>query len=133
MLYENWQHARKNAEREYRPIMGRIFLVHAVMICVRAKKSRIVDTALAVYYSGERPKREIPDEALDMHTSRGRRMRRSVDHFFEEGAKIDNTINFGLYPDPYEKRARQIAKNKRGLRHEQLLFEDIDGNNEGRQ
>jgi hypothetical protein len=48
-------------------------------------------------------------------------MGRGVDHFFTEGAKIDNTIKFGLYPDPYEKRARQIAKAKRGLRNSEQL------------
>lgn len=112
-LYENWQQARKDADRDRRPLAGRIFLVHAVLICVRAKKSRMVDTALTVYYSGDRPTRGIPDEALDMHTSRGRRMGRGVDHFYDDGAKVDNTIRFRLYPDPYEKCARQIARTKR--------------------
>jgi replication-associated recombination protein RarA len=65
-LYENWQQARKDAQRDRRPIAGRIFLVHAVLICVRAKKSRMADTAQAVYYSGDRPTREIPEQALDM-------------------------------------------------------------------
>ena len=54
VLYENWIEQRKR--KKDRSPSERLFLVQAVLLCVRAKKSR--------------------DFALDMHTSRGRRMDR---------------------------------------------------------
>lgn len=68
VLYENWIEQRK--KKEDRSAAERLFLVQAVLLCVRAKKSRMVDTALITIYEGERPRLEIPDFALDMHTSR---------------------------------------------------------------
>jgi hypothetical protein len=52
----------------------------------RARKSRAVDNACVVFYAGTRPKRMIPDHALDKHTKRGRSMGRGSKHFFEEAA-----------------------------------------------
>jgi replication-associated recombination protein RarA len=103
-LYENWVEQRKNAPKERRNVTGRIFLVHAILICARAKKSRIVDNATITMYEGERPQREIPDFALDMHTSKGRGAMRGVDHFFKVGAALKNAER-SLLPDPYLKRA----------------------------
>ncbi len=37
----------------------------------------------------DEPNREVPDFALCMHTARGRRMGRGLEHFFEEGAKLE--------------------------------------------
>jgi replication-associated recombination protein RarA len=51
VLYENWIEQRKKKE-DY-SLAERLFLVHAVLLCVRAKKSRIVDTALITMYEGE--------------------------------------------------------------------------------
>jgi len=103
-LYDDWVEQRKNAPKERRNVTGRIFLVHAILICARAKKSRIVDTALITMYEGERPKREIPDFALDMYTAKGRSAMRGVNHFFKVGAAIKNPER-SLLPDPYLKRA----------------------------
>jgi len=103
-LYENWVEQRKNTPKERRHLTGRIFLVHAILICVRAKKSRLVDNALITLYESERPQREIPDFALDLHTAKGRSARRGIDHFFEVGAAIKNPER-SLLPDPYLKRA----------------------------
>jgi replication-associated recombination protein RarA len=98
-LCENWVEQRKNAPKERRNITGRILLVHAILICARAKKSRMVDTALITMYRSERPQREIPDCALDMHTAKGRAAQRGVDHFFKVGAAINNAAR-DLLPDP---------------------------------
>ena len=87
-LYENWLEQKKN--KEDRSLAERLFLVHAILIVVRAKKSRMVDTALITLYEGDREKRKIPDVALDVHTIRGRKMGRGVDHFFTEGATCAN-------------------------------------------
>jgi replication-associated recombination protein RarA len=115
-LYENWIEQRKNAHKERRNVTGRIFLVHAVLICARAKKSRMVDTATITIYESERPQREIPDFALDMHTAKGRGAQRGVDHFFKVGAAIKNAER-SLLPDRYLKRAwhaRRTARNGHG-------------------
>jgi replication-associated recombination protein RarA len=103
-LYEDWVEQRKNAPKERRNVTGRLFLVHAILICVRAKKSRMVDTATITAYESERPQREIPDFALDLHTTKGRSARRGIDHFFKVGAAIKNPER-SLLPDPYLKRA----------------------------
>lgn len=103
-LYENWVEQRKNVPKERRNATGRIFLVHAIFICARAKKSRMVDTATITIYESERAQREIPDFALDMHTAKGRGAMRGADHFFKVGAAIKNPER-SLLPDPYLKRA----------------------------
>ena len=122
-LYENWVEQRKNAAKDRRSITGRIFLVHAILICVRAKKSRMVDTALITMYESERPKREIPDFALDMHTAKGRGARRGVDHFFKVGAVIKNAER-SLLPDPYVTRAWH-ARRSAGYGREQLDLDEL--------
>lgn len=112
VLYENWIEQRK--KKEDRSPAERLFLVQAVLLSVRAKKSRMVDTARITMYQGERPRLEIPDFALDMHTSKGRRMDRGVNHFFDEGAKCANEVFFGRKGsrgfDPYVKRAREARR-----------------------
>jgi len=95
-LYENWLEQRQNKENY--GSSERLFFVHAVLLCVRAKKSRIVDTATITMYDGERPTRNVPDFALDMHTIKGRKLGRGVDHFFDEGATIENA-KVTLLPD----------------------------------
>jgi replication-associated recombination protein RarA len=87
---------------------SRLFLVHAVLYLARSPKSRIVDNLLVVVYNDER-KLEIPDYALDMHTYRGRKMGRGLEHFFAEGAKLENQT----LEDPYEKKAFEALKKKK--------------------
>ena len=84
---------------------GRLFFIHAVLVCVRSLKSRVVDHALMVAFEGLQ-KREVPDWALDKHTKRGKMKGRGFEHFFEVGAKLNN-----VHPelnDLYEDKARQI-------------------------
>jgi len=88
----------------------RLFLVHAVLYLARAPKSRIVDNLLAVVYNGEK-KLEIPDYALDMHTFRGKKMGRGLEHFFDEGSKLDKQA----FEDPYEKQAYNALKKKKKM------------------
>ena len=87
---------------------SRLFLVHAVLYLARSPKSRIVDNLLAVVYNDEK-KLEIPDYAFDMHTYRGRKMGRGLDHFFAEGAKLEKQA----FEDPYEKKAFEALKKKK--------------------
>ena len=70
----------------------RMVLANAVLAMCRAKKSRIGDEFQIVIYGRREQgwKLEIPDYALDMHTGRGRNMKRGADHFWSEGVKLDN-------------------------------------------
>jgi hypothetical protein len=78
-------------------------------------------------YEGERPRLEIPDFALDVHTSRGQRMGRGVNHFFDEGARCANEVFFGSKGsrsfDPYVKRAREARRLAKHEDAEQMEFE----------
>ena len=99
-LNGNWlEHRKANKE----DLSAALFLCHAVIVLAHAKKSRIVDHALLVMYEGEREQLEIPDYALDKHTARGRRMKRGFDHFFDEGAQLENAADI---EDPYYEEAR---------------------------
>lgn len=87
--------ARSNPSRP-----ERLFIVHAAMLLARAPKSRRVDHAVGAVYGTPEPWFEIPDEALDLHTARGRRMGRGEDHWFAEAAKLVGEAT-DLHPDPY--------------------------------
>lgn len=114
-LYAMWEHQKKKNDQKHFP--ERLFLVHAVLLMARAKKSRMVDNALCCYYAGKRPKREVPDVALDKHTARGRAMKRHWEHFFTEGVKIENQ---GL-DDPYAERAKNIFISGENIKGQQEL------------
>jgi replication-associated recombination protein RarA len=86
---------------------SRLFLVHAVLHLAKAPKSRIVDNLLTIVYNTEE-KLAMPDYALDMHTHRGRKMGRGLEHFFAEGAKMANQA----LEDPYETRAFETLKKQ---------------------
>jgi hypothetical protein len=81
-----------------------------VPVLARAQTSRLVDSALVASYQGERPRREIPDYALDMHTKAGRALGRGAAHFYEEGAVIAPT---GPVEDLYRERARAREAERR--------------------
>ena len=97
LLYETWKERKKESE-------AKLFFVDAVLRLVLAPKSRITDNALIVFFEGSRPRFEMPDFALDVHTAKGRQMGRGQKHFFEEGARtVPSFIN-----DPYERDAKEI-------------------------
>lgn len=112
VLYENWLEARQRGQADMTTRWPRIFVTHAVLLLVRAPKSRIVDHAAMVVYDGDE-RFEIPDHALDKHTKRGRRRRRGVQHFFDESTKLANET----LDDPYREEARAIKLKEE---HEQL-------------
>ena len=71
-LYENW----KANEDE-----GELYVIHAVLVLVHAKKSRLVDHATIAAFgpreNGHKTlfaKRDVPDYAVDKHTERGRKL-----------------------------------------------------------
>jgi hypothetical protein len=108
-LYENWRtFPGKADDATEEGAAKRLFLVHAAMVVCRARKSRMVDHLLNVTYLGK-GKFEVPDHALDKHTTRGRlEMKRGVDHFFAEGAHLENPA---FKDDPYEQEAHGLLKS----------------------
>jgi replication-associated recombination protein RarA len=103
VLWRNWLEQR--SKKDDPPNFARVFLVHAVCVLARAPKSRMLDHILMTMYEGERPQLEVPDCALDKHTARGRRMKRGLEHFFAEGAQLENVV----LPDPYAEEGRAAA------------------------
>jgi replication-associated recombination protein RarA len=102
-LYENWLEMKRTVKEQRHAGFYRVFLFHAVVLLARAPKSRMLDHLLMVMYAGERPQLAIPDYALDKHTRRGRQLGRGDDHFFDEGAQLENAT----LPDPYAEEARE--------------------------
>ncbi len=84
----------------------------AVIALANAQKSRYIDLCISVYGNDHRKragKHQIPDHALDMHTRKGKRMGRGLDHFYNEGAKI-NKSNKMPREEEFEKIARTADK-----------------------
>jgi replication-associated recombination protein RarA len=88
-------------------------LTHAVLLCAKAKKSRIVDNALATHHTmideGRRD-RQVPDYAHDKHTLAGKKRGRGFEHFYETGALLADRetgelTTEGALPDPYRAKA----------------------------
>ncbi len=82
----------------------RLMLGALILQMARCKKSRLANHfCLAVGVAidlGEPP--NLPDYAFCMHTSKGRRMKRGVEHFRTEGARLENTSDL---EDTYEDEA----------------------------
>ena len=117
------------AARGRRQGVGRLQLVHAVLLLARARKSRIVNNALTAF-SADETVREVPDVALDKHCRRGRAMGRGLEHFFEESALLANVETGELghephLPDPYRERAVAAALRRREPEREgQMTIEE---------
>jgi replication-associated recombination protein RarA len=83
-----------------------MYVVMAVMILCRVKKSRAVDNAihwfdrnaytpptdeeLEASVKEDQPIPEPMDDAIDRHTTRGRQMGRGDEHFYANGARLEN-------------------------------------------
>jgi len=90
----------------------RLQLTHAVLLCCRAKKSRLVDHALIVAFEGSEI-RTPPEWVFDIHTHQGKAAGKNVADFFEvENAAMNPkaTIN-----DPYADQAKQIRIARQAL------------------
>jgi replication-associated recombination protein RarA len=101
-LKKQYFDAREKEDDSYR-----LFLSNAIISLARSRKSRIVDDLLNVVYGeiqheGRKP--AIPDYAFDIHTREGRNMGRGFEHFFSEGAKLNNEA----FKNPYTERAKEI-------------------------
>lgn len=72
----------------------RLFLIHAMLLLIRSKKSRLVDYCVIKYWRQHGEKNiEIPDYAYDKHTFKGKQMQRGLDHFYDEGSLINNSAD----------------------------------------
>jgi replication-associated recombination protein RarA len=89
----------------------RMALANAILALCRAKKSRIGDEFQIVVYGRREAgwRLEVPDHALDKHTSRGRGMGRGQEHFWSEGVKISNEAGID---NPYSGEAMEIRTKK---------------------
>src|SRR5581483_2181487 len=107
-LYENWVETRKAEPKGTVPERSNamLFLVHAVVLLARAPKSRLIDHACVVFYTGDRAasRPDIPDYAVDHHTARGRRLGRGEATVYDESYRIVNCT----VEDPYVAEARAI-------------------------
>jgi len=88
-LYQSYVDQKKKKDEKNRP--ERLFLIHAVLLLCRAKKSRLVDWTL-IHCWNTHADRElpIPDYAYDKHNAKGRSMKRGIRHFYEEGTILMN-------------------------------------------
>jgi replication-associated recombination protein RarA len=107
-LYETWQETRK-AEKDRPPEHSNamLYLIHAVCLLARAPKSRLVDNACTVFYTGNRAAMEmdVPDYALDHHTARGRNLCRREAVVYDESYRISNCA----IDDQYSIEARTLS------------------------
>ena len=91
--------ARRNSSRP-----ERLFIIHAAMALAHAPKSRWVDHAVWASFGYDDQQHPIPDEALDLHTARGRSMGRGEKHWFEEASRLVNEADLG--DDPFYEKMR---------------------------
>lgn len=93
-LYDNYMAIKKKRKEESAP-SERLFLTQAVLMLVRAKKSRlVVHASISFFQSHEKIEdKSIPDYAYDRHTNKGMNLKRGMEHFWNEGAKLENEID----------------------------------------
>lgn len=107
-LYSSWQAAKGK-----RGGAGAVFLMDAIVRLCRAPKTRVADHIAAVHYTAHASlRREVPDYAFDMHTSRGRRMGRGIDHFLDEASVVASEANDTDVPS-YKERERSLLATRR--------------------
>ncbi len=106
------------AKKKGRDGAGGMELVSAVLMMVAAPKSRSACWGYIRAGGDHHRKMEIPDEALDRHTRRGRALGRSHEHFFNEASKLIDC------PDP-ERMIREFEEKAEA--HARLLREMLDG------
>jgi len=89
---------------------ARLILANAILLMCRAPKSRIADhfQRCVTQQFMDSPALEIPDYALDNHTSTGRSKGRGVEFWLEEGCKLTPE---GEVPDPYREEAEVLWLN----------------------
>jgi hypothetical protein len=103
-------------EEERDSMVCRLRYAHAVIVwCERERAQNAIaasaalnaitpslDEANNAYAHARDTKLQVPDHALDKHTSAGKRMKRGLQHFFDEGAKVVD--------EPFADEYRELAQ-----------------------
>lgn len=111
-------------EKASKTTMHWILAAHAVLAMCEVEKTRKVDHfayLLQMRYE-EDWRLEVPDYAVDMHTTRGKRLGRDIGHFFQEGAKI-HPLRAGV-DDPYEEPCLEKAPEYERRRPRRTITRD---------
>lgn len=127
----NSLHQNYNIEREEKKSNRpeRMFLIHAILLMVRAKKSRLVDYKLiTTWREHDDVKVPIPDYAYDMHNYKGKQMGRGIEHFYKEGAHCEN-----FFPQDGEEKAKEEAFEAVKKKPGKLAFETFKKGNRNHQ
>jgi replication-associated recombination protein RarA len=82
------------------PAQAQLFFVNAVLLLATAKKSRTVDNYRILFYEDpDLARRSPPDCAIDKHTRRGKSLGRGIEHFIDEGSKLENEVEGEFHAD----------------------------------
>lgn len=107
-LYQMYEFRKKDGKSRNPPSAShRMFLIHAVVMLCRAPKSRLLDWTVISTFNTHQDQVSlvsIPDYALDKHTSKGRQMGRSWEHFFTEGTVLEP-----YKPQEHEEQRREMC------------------------
>jgi replication-associated recombination protein RarA len=78
--------------REKGEMLAPLILANAILLLARSPKNRIADNFITAvsFLIDNGWKEEIPDYALDKHTSKGRQMGRGGKDFVDEGTRLEN-------------------------------------------
>lgn len=133
-LYETWREF-KAGNKKHRP--ERLMVVHAALLLCHAQKSRLVDEATCSVFGVTRPlvsqeqldrylaayddpqplADRIPDYAFDMHTARGRRLGRGLEHFEQEAAKLENPAPIQQEMDYWDREKKHYEEQASAVQH----------------
>ena len=106
------------ASRENESGAWKLMLANAILFLSRSPKSRLADNfQCCIFLDKELNKKrlEIPDFALDKHTRRGKEMGRGVDHWLEEGCKLNGIAEETPIDLEYEKEAAALWRKAESL------------------
>ena len=102
--YRTYADLKAAARKPIRHRPWRLVLTNVVIVLAQAPKSRAADWSALHYFGPLVERREVPDYALDRHTSAGRRMGRGFEHFVAEA-----TVLHPHAPVEGEERWRELA------------------------
>lgn len=104
--------AHKNAKPK--PPNGGLRIIHATVMLALAPKSRLIDWLCLNHHSDFAERLEIPSEALDLHTRKGKQMGRGMDHFLSEGDLLIEPEPLGNFEAEQKELFRRVhAKDTR--------------------
>ena len=114
-LYQMYQLQKKESKKipgNERP-SERIFLTHAIALLCRAQKSRIIDHLQVFHFRQPHSpdSHPVPDWAHDKHTAKGRALKRGIDHFFQDGAHLENLAGLPM-EEEYKQRAHDLLRKE---------------------